>query len=593
MAQPLDRSLTAVETSEAAPPSEPGSAGFRPPSIPAVVFVLLALVIPFGLQQPVLNADGDLARHLRHGRWMLEHRQLVHQDPFSFTRPGAPFLGFEYGMQLLYALAERFGGLPAVAILAGLIIATAYGLLARFLLRRGVDPLLAYLTTMVAAVLGAGHWLARPHLISFVLSLVLLEMLESRRQPRYWIYALLFAVWANLHGGYVLGWILIGIYLCGTLLEYLSSRAPEEAARARHLAAALAISIAAALLNPYGIELHRHVIQFFGERFIMDNTAEFVSPNFHDADGKIFLVALLLCLVAIVLTRRRPSAPRLLLVLVLIAFALTAIRNIALFGLLAVPIVALHINSDWERLSYGRGFRERFNAAARRTSTWPWIVAVTVFLVVLAGFRGRVGSVALLKDGFDPQTFPISAVKEARRAGLQGHLFSEFAWGGYLIYAWPEQRIFIDGGTDFFGSKLFEEYATIRQMRPGWRVRMDKWDISLALLRRKGALAHELVRDPRWSLWYCDSLAVLLQRSGPARAVTPAESDSAEARLDRCQDGQMRTADPTSERPHGSERYLSTAASTPNSVARNSLTSFGAMRMSERIRLGHERPMTR
>src|SRR5215218_5773610 len=87
-----------------------GGPRLRPPSIPAVVFGLLAVVVPIALQTPLLNSDGDLARHLRHGRYMLEHGGLIRMDPFSFTRPGAPFVGFEYGSQLLYALAERLGG---------------------------------------------------------------------------------------------------------------------------------------------------------------------------------------------------------------------------------------------------------------------------------------------------------------------------------------------------------------------------------------------------------------------------------------------------------------------------------------------------
>src|SRR5829696_2061099 len=75
----------------------------RPPSIPAVVFVLLAVVVPTALQTPLLNSDGDLARHLRHGQYMLDQGGLIRIDAFSFTRPGAPFVGFEYGSQLLYA----------------------------------------------------------------------------------------------------------------------------------------------------------------------------------------------------------------------------------------------------------------------------------------------------------------------------------------------------------------------------------------------------------------------------------------------------------------------------------------------------------
>ena len=189
----------------------------RAPALPAVIFVLLVVLVPLGLEQPLLNADGDPARHLTHGLYMLAHGSLIGHDPFSFTRPGAPFLGFEYGSQLLYALAFRVGGLPAVAIFAGGLVALVYGLLAGLMVRRGVDPLLAYIATAIAAALGAGHWVARPHLVSNVAVVLLLGILERDRPVPVWLLAPFFALWANLHGGFVFGWILIGVYLAGTV----------------------------------------------------------------------------------------------------------------------------------------------------------------------------------------------------------------------------------------------------------------------------------------------------------------------------------------------------------------------------------------
>lgn len=496
----------------------------------------MAILVPIGLQDPLLNSDGDLARHLAHGRYILAHGHLITRDPFSFTRPGAPFLGFEYGSQIIFASAERVGGLPAVAVLAGLLLAVTYFLLARFMLRRGVDPLLAYLATIIGATLGAGHWLARPHLFSMLLCLMLLEMLESPKPRSLWHYVLLFAVWANIHGGFVFGLILIGVYLAGAVAEWITSGSTSEfKPKALHYAAALALSLVATLLNPHGLELQRHLVAFFGQKYLMDNTAEFTSPDFHDIVGKLFLIGLLLSMVSLILIQKRPSFPRLFMVCALTAFALNAVRNVPLFGLIAIPLVALEVNNAWQRLPDPGGFRGRFAQTAQRTSTLPWCLALTLLLVLLGVSRGRVGSTQLIRDGFNPETFPIRAVAKARRAGLEGHLFSEFAWGGYLVYAWPEQRIFIDGGTDFFGPELFKEYANIKLLRPGWRKLLENWDISLALLRRQTTLSHELSRDPRWLLWYCDSLSVLLRRSTQATAgfSLPA-ADSAESRLDSC-----------------------------------------------------------
>jgi hypothetical protein len=501
-----------------------------------VVFILIAVLVPIGLQQPILNADGDPARHLRHGLYMLEHGGLIRHDPFSFTRPGAPFLGFEYGSQLIYALAHRIGGLPAVAILAGLLIAVTYSLLAYFLLRWGVDPLLTYLTTTLAAALGAGHWVARPHLFSFVAVLVLLALLERARPAPVWVFLPFFAVWANLHGGFVMGWFLIGTYLAGASAEWsVSGDRRPWADRIKYLTAALALAFVATLLNPHGFELQRHVLGFFGKHFIMDNTAEFISPDFHQIDGRLFLCAILVMLAALSLYGPRPKFPRLFAIAIMLAFGLISVRNMALYGLVALPLIALHVDPGWRALPDPRGIRERFATTAARTSTLPWIAPVTVALALLAVAHGRIGSSQIMAEGFDPGSFPVTAVARAREAKLDGRLFTEFGWGGYLIYAWPEQRIFIDGGTDFFGEDLFREYSRIKLLRPGWRELLRKWDISLVLIRQPSSLAHELAREGQWISWYCDSLAVLYRRSPvPPASVARKSADSAEARLDAC-----------------------------------------------------------
>src|SRR5258708_20952217 len=86
---------------------------------------------------------------------MLDQRALLTRDVFSFTKAGQPFLAFEYGSELVYAGAYKAAGLAGVAVLAGLILALTYALLARFLIRRGGDPLLAYLVSMAAPLLSA------------------------------------------------------------------------------------------------------------------------------------------------------------------------------------------------------------------------------------------------------------------------------------------------------------------------------------------------------------------------------------------------------------------------------------------------------
>ena len=150
------------------------------PSIPDLVFLALALGVPLALGQQLLNSDGDLGRHIRVGEYILGHG-LLHRDIFSFTRLGNPFVGYEWLSEVLTALAYRYGGLPLVAACCGLIIGATYWVIARLLLREGVDPFLAYVTAMLAAIIGSVHWLARPHLFTLLGVALVMSLLERGR----------------------------------------------------------------------------------------------------------------------------------------------------------------------------------------------------------------------------------------------------------------------------------------------------------------------------------------------------------------------------------------------------------------------------
>ena len=509
------------------PSGQPSRAGRLYPSIPAVVFALWGFIIPLVFANRLLNADGDLLRHLRHGAWMLEHRALLHQDLFSYTRAGDPFVAFEYGSQILYALAHAAGGLAGVAVLASLLIAGSCAVLAKFLLSRGADALLTYLTTFAFAILGAVHWTARPHLFTlFGVMWVLFYLEPGEKRPPLWLLAPFFALWANIHGGFVFGMTLLGIYLAGSIGEIWLGHDPDFwKARTRYYAAALAIAGLGTLANPNGLELHLHIIRFFSEPFLRDNTHEFLSPDFHSAGGKLLMLSILGVVWLFAVAPGRPTFPRLLLVLANIAFALEARRNIQLYAATVFPILVLHFDPAWRRLPDWRGKRATFDRDARHGSNAVFIAAATLLLVGLGVAHGRVGRLDLVPDRLDPAEFPIEAVARGRAARLDGRIFHDFIWGGYLLYAWPEQKVFIDGGTDFYGPALMRTYMDVAGVQPGWRDTLSARGISLVLMPTGSAMVHELVHDGDWKVWYCDRTAAFLQRdstagTGPAAATS-------------------------------------------------------------------------
>jgi hypothetical protein len=484
------------------------------PSLFDFVFVLWVTVIPIALGDRLLSTDGDLPRHLRLGEWMIANRAMLTTDNFSFTRAGQPFVAFEWGSEVLYAAVHRIGGLALVAVLAGIVLAFTYALLIRFLLTHGVEPMLAYITVMAAALLGASHWVARPHLFTMLLVVILLTRLEEVNERPLWWYAPLFWVWSNMHGGFVYGIMLIGMYVVGDFVEWmLSKRSAEWRDRLGYHTLALALAIGGVILNANGYRLFVHLVSFFNQPLLMEETQEFNSPDFHHLGGKLFLYTVAAILTGLALSKRRPTVPVLIILLANLAFALQAQRNVELFALTALPLIVWHFDPDWRTVP---GFGHARRAFSQESSAQFRGVPSVIFgveVVVLALFGAKFAGKEIIPSRFDAKVFPVTAVERAREEHLTGRIYSEFIWGGYLLYAWPEQKVFIDGGTDHYGEGLVKEHIQLITLQPEWRDVLAKWDISLALLATDGPLAHELAREPGWRVRFCDTTAVLLERS--------------------------------------------------------------------------------
>jgi hypothetical protein len=507
---------------------------FPGPSLPDLSFALLALFVPLLGGMQLLNSDGDLGRHLRLGEHMLTHG-LLREDLFSYTRFGEPFIGHEWLSEIAFALAWRLGGMPLVSVASGLLIAFTYAYLTSMLLRRGVDPLLAYLAAMLAAVLGSFHWLARPHLFTLLGVALLLGRLERSEQgARPWTYLPLFALWVNVHGGFLFGLVLIAIYLAGDLVEALRPEGRAEwLGRARRHAAALGFALLGTLINPYGLSMPLHVLAWFKMSFVIDNTVEYLSPNFHHLDNKVVLAVILLVFLGLILSRRRPTWPRLLAILATIGSALIYQRNIPLMGLTTLTALALHLDPEWRSLPDWLGIRGVFQRDSPGRRSGPWAVAVALPLLLLTLSISPLSGLQAIPGEWNPRIFPVEAVKKAREAKLEGRIYNEFIWGGYLLKQWPEMKVFIDGQTDFYGEALTRDHWRVGWVQPGWRDVLRRWKVDLVLIPSRSSLAHEMSRDPSWSIWHCDSTAVVIRRRPPGDGGR-ADPDSAEQALTRC-----------------------------------------------------------
>jgi hypothetical protein len=256
---------------------------------------------------------------------------------------------------------------------------------------------------------------------------------------------------------------------------------------------------------------------YLGKTWLVDMTVEYRSPDFHGAYGREFLVMLLLSALVLALVRRRMPWPHIVAFLGTTAFALHSMRNIPLWALTALPLVATHADPAWRSAAWRplAAMRKAFDAGSGIAKVGLWAVLGATALVALAMSGGRLGSAQLLPTRFDPGVFPVRVVERARETGVTGRMFNELAWGGYILNVWPEQEVFIDGQTDFYGEPLSKLYASLRAAAPQWEQQLDSMQVRYLLLPREAPLASAALASTSWAVADSADGALMLVRTHP------------------------------------------------------------------------------
>jgi hypothetical protein len=471
----------------------------------------LALVVAWPALAPT---DPDYWWHVRTGQLIADTGQVPLFDPYSFTAAGQRWVTHEWLSELLfYVVQHQVGYLGDVLLLAALGCLAAIALYATCR-RWGVGELPAVVLVLWAFGMSLPSFGVRPQSITRVLLTLLVLLLTVYRQTgtRRWLLLVppLFFLWTNLHGGFAVGLGVLGLTVAADVVDGVREGPWQNRVRSNWpLFATLLVSIVAALLTPNGIAGLLYPLEFAvqgtgGQRLI----TEWQPPDLRQLAFAPFTASLLLAL-ALGWIRRPPlRTAEVVWVLAFSLLALQSIRNIQLYATVVTPLIGARLCTE-------------VPAFGRRVAAWssPRRMAVLWSAVTLAAcaclgyFAQSAGFSAQL--GWWPSTaaFPAGGAAYLRDHNLQGNLFNQFEWGGYLISSnYPQQRVFIDGRPDMYGPTLFNEYVDVVQLAPDWRQILEKHVIRLVLVDRDGALASALVGDPQWHELYEGPVERLFQR---------------------------------------------------------------------------------
>jgi hypothetical protein len=478
-----------------------------------LVAVLFVAIFAMAVRLPT---DTDTWWHLKSGQLMWETGHVLRADPFSHTVAGKPWVNHGWLVQILLWAVYQWLGLGGLALL---LAATVTAAMALVYYQCEGRPFVAAFATLLAALASSVIWAMRPQIGSFLLAALVAYLLHRYKRTGntrlLWLMPLLVAVWVNCHGGFVIAFILMGCYVVGEVLNRLLSPTSPQAALGPLAVAALA-SIPAVLLNPNTVKMIPYAFQTVSIGPLQDFIQEWAAPDFHNLQFHPFIWLLLLTLAAMGLSRKRADWTDLALVGVFGYMGLLAARNIALFALVATPVLARHAVEAIGDLA----LNPRLSWLGALTHTHPpprpprplALLNALLLILVLGGAGTKVGlDLARLREAAVwGQGLPLDAAAYLSEHDLPGKMFNTYNWGGYLIWSlYPGVPVFVDGRTDLYAlnSQVLDDYATVHWVRPGWQQTLDRYGVGVVITERTGLLGMMLTEAGGWESVYYDELA--------------------------------------------------------------------------------------
>lgn len=487
------------------------------PSLAEMIFISIFLFLSLGKGSGLLS-DGDTGYHIRAGEWILDNLAIPRHDIFSLHNPPLSWTAHEWLSEVIMALIHHVSGLTGTVVFFSFILAFVFYLLFRIVRNAGGNILITVLVTLLAVAASKIHWLARPHVFSLLLFLVWYRILDVYRhgdKNRLYLLPPMMLLWVNLHGGYLAGFVLLGVFMLSELPDCFSKakemRVPARR-RMQNFLIVLGVCLPVSCINPYGYHILLFPFNLVTNKMLMNNVSEFLSPNFHEPSPFKYIILSLIAVIA--LSKERLRLAELLLLLVFLNMSLYSVRYIPLFAIVSAPIIVrlaetLFRNSD-NRLS--SLFAEKSDNIAEIDASSGGVLWAVVACVVVAWCTAS----GTVRYGFEPESKPVAALQFIEKANLQGNMFNNDEFGDYVIYAaWPRYKVYYDGRIDMYGTSMLKEYMKVINFEDGWENILEKHRVNWIFFNADSRLSRFLRERKDWVLIYKDKVACIFIKNAP------------------------------------------------------------------------------
>lgn len=484
--------------------------------VTACFVAMLGLMYLVLCYQPLYHTD--LWGHLAYGRLLVNTHTLPGTEPFMPLATGVRFVDSAWLSQILGYEALNHWGLPALQAIHAFLITGCFALIT-WRIYRSTKSVLATLAAI--AVFGALNWyqflIVRPQLAGMLCFVTLLTLLSGHWKRWQWVaIPVLFALWANLHGSFVVG--------LGTLACVSAGRAIDVVFRTKRLPALVhdrifrrmlmltELATAAVLVNPYGLQLFTEVFTFSGNANLKD-LVEWDPLHIRTFPGQVVAFTTLALAIAYRLSPRRVSAAEVLTLVMLGAAGLWTQRLLVWWAPVAAGCLAIHAHAAWQQ------FRAKYPRAlpSPRASRWTVVtlgLAWIAFAYTPFGLSVIQGRQVDIKKSVSELT-PVAATEYLVKNPPQGQIFNTYEWGDYLVWAGPKDlQVFVTSHAHLVPNEVWRHYMSVINVAAEWNEILDRYGVTTVVVdkQERRALISKLKDHADWKLEYEDGVAAIYKR---------------------------------------------------------------------------------
>lgn len=476
------------------------------------IFPIYIFALAFLFASRPVN-DADFWFYLKTGEYVLSTGAIPRNELWSFTFAGVPYIAHGWLSGVVFFAIYSLVGLKALILLFALLTAIAFWIAFK---RANCHPFIAGAVTLVAVWATMPNLGVRSRVFTILLTSIYLALLGrfSRGVRDRWLWVLLpiMTLWVNLHGGFFIGLILIVLTAAGMVLDRWrgSLEEPETLrSRLRVLATVFVGCVLAGLLNPYGIKPYTAPVTLLSSSIWQDLINDWLSPNFHLASTRPLLILMLGTIAVLALSPKRPKPSELLLFLTTLYSTLKIQRNAVLFVLVSAPLLSTYFQLWLDSTRFGTHLSPvREGGSSRRLAV---LLGLSLLLPMLA-LATKLKSTVYSTPTQQSLGVPVNAVEYLKQNGITGNTFTApNVWGGYLIWAAPNNPVYIDG-RDAYPDTFVKEFADIISGRVDWREPLSQRGVELVLIQPNTYLARQLEESSEWEEIYEDKMSLVFKR---------------------------------------------------------------------------------